>query len=208
MASSAMLQPLHAETYTIKKINTPTIRINDKDMKVGDKFTDGSVVYWSSGSQAMRVLNSHNEPINLRAAGNTKPARMRTLVSSLSKLSTRAICTSLADHKQAFEGINGEPQELLDTITIASSWGLDDNNYFEMSVPTATGKRIVRLPYTDNGELIIARSMFPMAQDDKEVEVTAEISYHNGRKGETRLITSAMRINLLPSLLPTSTDPE
>ena len=83
MASSAMLLPLHAETYTIKKINTPTIRINDKDMKVGDKFTDGSVVYWSSGSQAMRVLNSHNEPINLRAGGKAKPTRMKTLVSRL-----------------------------------------------------------------------------------------------------------------------------
>lgn len=43
--SLAMLQPLHAETYIIKKLNTPTIRINDKDLGVGDKFTDGSVIY-------------------------------------------------------------------------------------------------------------------------------------------------------------------
>lgn len=108
--SLAMLQPLHAETYIIKKLNTPTIRINDKDLGVGDKFTDGSVIYWASGSQAMRVMSSHNEPINLRAAGNTKPARMRTLVAGLGKLSSRANCTSLADHKQAFEGVNGKPQ--------------------------------------------------------------------------------------------------
>mgnify|MGYP000781113887 CR=1 FL=1 len=56
----AVAQPLlHAETYVIKKLTTPTVRINDQDMKVGDTFTDGAVVYWSSERQAMRVTVKH-----------------------------------------------------------------------------------------------------------------------------------------------------
>lgn len=197
-----MLQPLRAETYVIKKLNTPTVRINTTDMKVGDSFSDGAVIYWSSEKQAMRVLSSKNEPIYLRASGDVKPARVRTLVAGLGKLSSRATCTSMADHKQAFEGVNGKPKELLDTITVASGWKQDDNNYFELSMPTTSGKRIVRLPYTDNGEVILSRQMFPMAQDGSEVEVTVGISYYNGRKDVTRLITDSMRILLLPTDIP------
>lgn len=195
----AVAQPLlHAETYVIKKLTTPTVRINDQDMKVGDTFTDGAVVYWSSERQAMRVMNSRNEPIYLRATGDKKPARVRTLVAGLGKLSARATCTSLADHRQAFEGVNGRPNEIIDSISVTSGWKLDDNNYFEMSVPTEKGKRVVRLPFNDKGEVLFARDMFPMANDKDEVEVTVEVTYVNGRRGETRLITDSMRVLILP----------
>ena len=196
----AVAQPLlHAETYVIKKLTTPTVRINDQDMKVGDTFTDGAVVYWSSERQAMRVMNSRNEPIYLRATGDKKTARVRTLVAGLGRLSARATCTSLADHRQAFKGVNGRPNEIIDSMSVTSGWKLDDNNYFEMSVPTEKGKRVVRLPFNDKGEVLFAREMFPMANDKDEVEVTVEVTYVNGRRGETRLITDSMRVLILPT---------
>ncbi len=195
--------PLHAETYTIKKLNTPTIRINGTDMKVGDKFTDGAVVQWSSGTQAMRVLSDKNDVLDLRAGGATKPARMRTIVAGQSRLSSRAACTSAADHRQAFEGENASGHELLDTITITSGWRLDDSSFFEASIPTRSGKRVVRLPHNDNGQVFITRSLFPAdtAMSDKEQTFTIEIRYFNGRKNEYRPITSGAAIKILPAFI-------
>ena len=200
LASALIPNQLLAETYVIKKLNTPTICINGQEMKVGDSFSDGAVVQWRSGSQAMRVLSGSNEVLSIRAAGNTKPARMRTLVASQSKLSTRALaCTSLAEHKQAFEGPDNNGQTLLDTLTIASAWRQDAASYFEMVIKKEKGERIVQLPSNDNGEVMIYRSMFDINDaDEQEHRLSVGIRYVNGAKGETRQITSSMNITILP----------
>ena len=203
-ASAALLPllPLHAETYVIKKIVSPsgTICINKQDLRQGDKFSDGAVIYWKHGSEAMRVLSSKNEPITISAAGVAKPARMRTIIAGLGTLSTRAVPTSLADHRQIFEGVNGKPHALLDTISIASSWRKDDDNYFEMSIPLPKGKRIVRLPSTSSGQVIIARDMFPLTPEESAegTDLQVEIAYTSKRAGQTVTVTSAMPIRILP----------
>ena len=66
LASALIPNQLLAETYVIKKLNTPTICINGQEMKVGDSFSDGAVVQWRSGSQAMRVLSGSNEVLSRR----------------------------------------------------------------------------------------------------------------------------------------------
>lgn len=60
MVSSAM-------RYQIKVLNTPTIRINDKELKVGDWFDDQAVIIWSKENQAMRVLSENNRIYTLSA---------------------------------------------------------------------------------------------------------------------------------------------
>lgn len=65
MSSTAM-------NYQIKFLNTPTITINKKKMKVGDWFSDRSIIQWDSDSQAMRVLSQDNKTYTISAIGHKR----------------------------------------------------------------------------------------------------------------------------------------
>ncbi len=192
-----------AESYTIKKLNTPTVRINNTDMKVGDTFHDGAVIEWSSPHQAMRVLTGSNEPITIKAAASPYAAKSRTVISGMVRMSQRAVCTSLADHRQAFEGTDGKGHYLLDTITVASQWLQNTDNYFRARLQSEDGEQLINLPYNANGEAIISRDMFPAAIAHPSIEMDIELSieYYNGRKGESRTIAPKVILHVLPAFL-------
>lgn len=56
-----------ATKYQIKVLNTPTITIDNKEVKVGDWFDDQSVIVWSKDNQAMRVVSEDNKVYTLSA---------------------------------------------------------------------------------------------------------------------------------------------
>jgi hypothetical protein len=56
-----------AMKYQIKVLNTPTVTINDKELKVGDWFDDQAIITWSKENQAMRVLSEDNRVYTLSA---------------------------------------------------------------------------------------------------------------------------------------------
>lgn len=62
-----MVMSLSAMNYQIKVLNTPTITINEKELKVGDWFDDQAIITWSKESQAMRVLSEDNRVYTLSA---------------------------------------------------------------------------------------------------------------------------------------------
>ena len=62
-----MVMSLSAMNYRIKVLNTPTITINGKELKVGDWFDDQAIITWSQESQAMRVLSEDNRVYTLSA---------------------------------------------------------------------------------------------------------------------------------------------
>ena len=56
----AVVQAVSATTFVIKVLNTPSITINGKELKVGDRFDENAVISWKSESQAMKVLSEDN----------------------------------------------------------------------------------------------------------------------------------------------------
>lgn len=56
-----------AMKYQIKVLNTPTVTINNKELKVGDWFDNQAVITWSKVSQAMRVVSEDNRVYTLSA---------------------------------------------------------------------------------------------------------------------------------------------
>ena len=62
-----MAMNLFAMKYQIKVLNTPTVTINDKELKVGDWFDDQAIITWSKENQAMRVLSEDNRVYTLSA---------------------------------------------------------------------------------------------------------------------------------------------
>lgn len=56
--------PGYADKYKITRLNTPTIVIGGKTLKVGDTFDDPSTVKWSSPKQSMEVLNLATGQLN------------------------------------------------------------------------------------------------------------------------------------------------
>lgn len=62
-----MVMSLSAMNYQIKVLNTPTITINGKELKVGDWFDDQAIITWSKENQAMRVLSEDNRVYTLSA---------------------------------------------------------------------------------------------------------------------------------------------
>ncbi len=163
---------------------------------------DGAMIKWQSSTQAMRVLTSGNEVITFRADNNVKPMRVHPLVYGQGKLSSRAFaCVSLADHKQAFEGSENMGHDLIDFISITSSWRQDDNSYFEITITQDGDTKKLRLPHNESGEIQITRDMFSSELLENVGQIKVAINYIDENRGVARLITPDMKINILPPFI-------
>ena len=77
--------------YQIKVLNTPSIRINNKNLKVNDWFDDSSNISWSSAKQAMKVLSSDNKTYYVLAEDylKIKPTSFNQFLIAQKSASTR-----------------------------------------------------------------------------------------------------------------------
>ena len=80
-----------AMRYQIKSINTPTININNQQMRTGDWFNDNAVIRWKNDNQAIQVL-SENKKIYIISGKRYKAAKAKKFsdyITSVKDLGTR-----------------------------------------------------------------------------------------------------------------------
>ncbi len=216
------LMAAHARTWEIKMLNTPTITIGGKALKVGDCFDEKDPIEWSSDKQAMKVVS--NDKIYVLSKGLLSKRRAKTLTSFLtsnrsafvngmligsrdktfddyiiSKKSAsvrndgESFPVTVEDHCALFEG----DFVLLDSIAINVGWKTDESSYFEAQTTNLGEKNIsFIIPAVDN-VLTITRDVFSSLPSDCNA-VVLSVKYVEKAYGEVTTVTDSMNVEIVP----------
>jgi hypothetical protein len=80
------------QTYQIKNLNTQTIEIGGKLLKVGDRFKDSEKIKWTSDDQVMEAVDSKNHEIHVFSASalrSKKASNVADYLVNINHASTR-----------------------------------------------------------------------------------------------------------------------
>ena len=184
---------LCADNYKILQMNTKTIKIGDHICKIGDVFSDDSIIHWINNKQALKAQNMVTKEIQLfvgQAFQKKQSKSIKDYYIKNNRLSARAFGLSEME-----EMLSSETFYLLDTIKMESPVPVDSTRYFYISSQDGEKDARIVLPM-QNEELIIARSMFP--QTEKSQEIRVSMSYTCKGIDEDYLLTDSMRIVIIP----------
>ena len=172
------------KTYQIKFLNTPTIKINNKEAKVGDSFDENAIVTWDNDQQAMRVISSDNHVYTVAALNfkKTKSVRFRDCIAYKDKNSTRGGIRQI--NSLIKKTINsGNPHIMLDELVIDFS-SIED-------MPDMEGLYIVPLDKNNetapiqvsisDGRMSISRDQIASLQKGDDPEIYATIVNDNNK---------------------------
>ena len=192
---SALLLPLVAcaDHYKILYMNSPTIKIGDRECKTGDVFSDLEIIFWAKDKQAFKAQNTTTKAIRLFAEPDFRQNGSKTVKDYFLRknhLSTRG-AMSLSE----LETYLADTFFLLDSISVETTEMTDSLHCFLMSYDNEGTVVKKELPGTD-GTFFITRSLFPPTADSTSV-FTLTISYVNKKIEEEYQLTDAMKIVLL-----------
>ena len=181
-----------SETLEIKLLNTPSIIIGGKKLKIGDKFDAGAKISWSSDKQAMKVLSQDNKLFLLTQKEFAKRNISNFVSYKKSTFVRETPPMTLEDHKEIFE----KEMFLLDTLFIEVGWKVNDNSYFVIEYEREGQKNNFILPY-DNGSLVINRDLFADLEEE-ETELQLSVKYVEKEYNDSTLITDKMVLYIKP----------
>lgn len=187
-----------AEKYQIKRLNTPTINIDGKDLKIGDWFEEDAVINWSADNQAMRVLSENNNVFTLTAK-RYREANMQNFkdyVLYSKPLATRAAARfSIVDElKERME----TRLVLFDEVDIDVN-DLDlpkDMSFIVESTEGSLPNGSVTI-HPENGNLIIKRDDVITSSINEPVIIELKVGYITDND-ELKNITENMELVVLP----------
>lgn len=183
-----------AELYKILFINTPTIKIGKKNMKVGDVFDDSLPIKWASDKQAVKVQNMSDHKMRLIVSSQYANSKnLREFFSKTNHMSTRGDDEYLYINEMA--EIMSNRFSLLDSISFSMFLDVDSNHYFTMSYQTS-GETIEHKLVFEEDKMLITRNMFGGIAPSKDITVT--IKYIDMEQKTQEVITDSMVINLIP----------
>lgn len=189
---------IFGKNLEIKMLNTPSITIGGKKLKVGDKFDENSNISWSSDKQAMKVLSEDNKLYVLTPKLFTKYniSNFSDYITSVKPTFVRYdgenFPISLEDHKRIFE----QDYVLLDSLLVKVGWKVDEDSYFIIKNKKDNKKGSLKIPY-DAGFLILKREFFSDSLDE-DMELELSVEYIETQYNDSTLITDKMVLHILP----------
>ena len=188
-----------AMKYQIKVLNTPTIIVNGKELKVGDWFDDQAVIIWGKENQAMRVLSEDNRIYTLSAklCKEIKAKKFADFILYTKPLAARG--NKSIPLKEALEEKFDNSFIMLDEIEIDLS-DIDLPEIFTLNF-------IVKYKEDNKGHFIISKSTAKLSRTAIENFVlngfsTLSVSvYIQIERNTPILITDYMDIEILPLYL-------
>lgn len=189
----------NARTFEIKVLNTPTINIGGKNLKVGNRFDENAVINWSSNNQAMKVLSDDNK-IYVLSKGLLSKHNSKTFADYITSIKSATVRNdgenfpvTVADHRALLEG----DFVLLDSINVKVGWRTNDSSYFEATTTNLGEKNISFIITSMDNVLTITRNVFSQLSSDCDY-VILSINYIEKEYGETTPITDSMNIEIVP----------
>lgn len=171
-------------------LNTPTINIGGKNLKVGDTFDDAATIKWQSAKQAMKVQNLTTKKQQVIAARQAQGSQsLKDFFSKTNHLSTRG------DGLMGIEGLEeylNNTFYLLDPITIKSMLETTESSYFKASFQVGSEQKSVKLS-GDSESFTIDDTIFNgVDRSSLPEEVHVSIYYHEDGEAEDELISDKM----------------
>lgn len=183
----------------IKLLNTPNISIDNKLLKVGDKFDERAKIEWAHENQAMKVLSEDKKLYILSPKLFSKyhitsfADYIANVKSTFVRNGGENLPVTVEDHKHIFQN----SFILLDSLNISVGWKTDENSFFEATTTNLGDKNFsFIIPSTDN-VLTIERSIFSELPSDNET-INLTVKYIEKAYGETTTLTDAMTIDIVP----------
>lgn len=189
----------NGRTFEIKVLNTPTINIGNKNLKVGDIFDENDTIFWASNKQAMKALSDDNK---LYIFSNKLYQKLNVksfsdYITSVESTSVRAaggdLPISLDDHKASFEG----DFVLLDSISVTVGWKSDENTFFVAKTTNLGENNFMFIIPCDKNTLTIDREICSQLPPDCDF-VRLSIGYYEREYNEFTLITDSMNVEIVP----------
>lgn len=187
---------LFADDYKILQMNTPYVKIGNREYKKGDIFSDDSTIIWAKVKQAIKAQNLQTKQIHLFAEPEFRAQKSKSIKEYFIKknhLSARATGLSLGELSEQLN----DTFYLLDTIRIESPIPLDSTrNYFIRNKQNnqTTEKA---LPTIDNYFLIIRSDLY-QADCLSDEAINVELFFRSQQVADDYLLTDSMKIVFLP----------
>lgn len=191
-----------AETYQIKVLNTPTINIDGKELKVGDSFDSSATINWSSDRQAMKVLSDKNK-VYVMSGNLMAKNKVRTFSDYLTTVKSTSVRNdgenfpvTVADHRAIFEN----DFVLLDSISIKVGWRTNESSYFEARTTNLGENDFSFIIPSDGDMLILSREHFSGLTSNGG-DITLSIKYIEKEYNDITDITDSMTVNIMPAFI-------
>ncbi len=195
----ALAEMVHARTFEIKVLNTPSININGKELKVGNSFEETAQINWSSDKQAMKVLSDDNKifVISKNLLTKYKAKNFSDYITSVKSATVRNdgenLPVSVEDHRAIFEG----DFVLMDYITFNVGWKIDEFSFFEGMTNNLGEGNITFIMNTIDGKILISREILNILPKGCDT-VSLTVRYIEKEYNDTTLITDKMNIEIVP----------
>lgn len=183
--------------FRIVFLNTPTISINGKELKVNDVFTEKAAIKWSSPKQAMKIVDTNSGQQRLVVAEQyqkSKAADIMSFLKGVKHLSSRGSTNDIV----TLRNVVNDHFYFTDSISIPTTFKTDDNHFFYVSYDYK-GEEVNKRIHNENGTFSISGDIFKV--DGKPIppfDVRLSLYYLDLKEDKSTLITDGMVVTLIP----------
>lgn len=188
--------------YKILQLNSPSIKVNGKNLHAGDVFKAPGTISWTNPRQAMKVLDMTDMKQQMIVAGQyekSKVADVKTFLSQMKQMSTRDGATdNLITLRHRLSG----EHYLADSLVFNTTYPTDDNHFFYVSYVDRNGDEINKLIPNDNGTFVLTRDIYTVdgvSGDPYDIDLT--VFYLDDEEGTLTIVTDDMKIIAVPDML-------
>lgn len=183
-----------ADNYMITRMNTQSIKIGHRICKVGDVFSDGSVIFWNKDKQAFKAKNMKTGKERVFVEPEFRNKKCKSIKDYFLKnnlLSTRGV----HNLNELSEALSENAFFLLDTICIESPIPMNNTDQYYI-VYEVDGKVLKNTLRNERNHFVIDRSLLQI--DDNINELILSVYFKREGIDEDYHLTDSMKISIIP----------
>lgn len=186
--------------YKILYLNSQRIKINEAFAKVGDTFSDNTIIQWAEDRQAMKVVDMDTNKRYLMVAkleeGNALTAY--DILTRNKHLSTHDGGVEIQDKFLKLEMSIADEYDLLDSIELPTEIKVDEKHYFLGSYKYGDTRMTKNLKH-DGKSIIIDKTLFWVnGKRLTPCDITLRICYVDGNEDIPVFIKDNITIYYVP----------
>lgn len=184
---------LLADNYKILQMNAPSVKIGNQQCKVGNVFSDESLISWTNEKQAIKAKNLQTQQIKLfiaKAFANIEAKSVKDYFLKNSHLSTRGGIVSFSDLAEELS----DTLYLYDVIQIESPVKIDSISSYLISYEQ-NGEKVWRTLMSRERCIFLCRELFG---DDIETGEFTITLYFRKIGMKDYMISDNVVVELLP----------
>ena len=183
--------------YRILFLNTPSISIGGRTLKVNDTFSPGATIKWSSPRQAMRVADTTTGEQRTYTADEFSKLHATSLKNYLAQTKHTSVDASGRTALEQIGSYLNDRFYILDSLNIETGVTTDDDHYFFISYKIY-GDEVSRAVRNNNGTLTLTRRNFTFGGKNPEGEIDVKVYYFDKTTNKVTTVCEHMRVRILP----------